>query len=245
MGIICGPAMSGEVFIHADNPLLVQAPELRCSHLSDKLRVRTEGTIFHHLIIRICEHIRIRRRIHVKSKIAQVGSDRASDLIRFLSISSASHITHVSDLLHTECRIASNARHLSAFFIHRQKYRESRPLFCILLRIGKHRPCLIRILQILRKINQTAHRILVYRILCTCPCLDNCPYTCQCLRRDHKELAHLFFKCHRLQNFPGFNLHTAVFPSGCLIRLLFLSFARIISLICLFTALNRLSGSIL
>ena len=200
MGVCRGSSMSGEVFVHADNPLVIQPFQLCRRHPGYQLRIRAERTVFHHLICRIGQHVRIRRRVHIKAQIFQIGSDDAAGLICLLRIAAGAYFTHIADLRHAEGRIASHSCYLSAFFVHGQENGKSAPGRCVLLGVFKHGPGLIRIFQILSKINQTSHRMFFQSLSGTVSGLNHCPHSGQGFGSNHKELVYFLFQRHRLQH---------------------------------------------
>ena len=205
MGIRRSPSMSGEMFVHADNSLIIQPFQFCRRHPGYQIRLRTEGPVLYHFICRIGQHIRIRRRIHIKAQVFQIGANGTSGLICLLRIAASAHVAHISDLRHAKCRIASHSCHLSAFFIHGQEDGESAPGRRILLRVFKHGSGLVRIFQILGKTNQTSHRMFLQGLPGAVPGLDHRSHPGQRLRSNHKKLVYLFFQSHCLQH--TVNLH--------------------------------------
>ena len=137
-------SMSGKMLPHAEDPLLLE-PFGHCQrHICRQLRIAAKGTLFHHRILRIAEHIGIRSKIHRKAQLRQISSDDPAHFPGPLYAAGRAHLGHILDHRHIKASASADPGHAAPFFIHRQKRRDPQPFHAHGLGIRQKRLGLLR-----------------------------------------------------------------------------------------------------
>ena len=193
MSICCCIAMPRKMFIGNQNLFRCQ-PTAHCiCHILNRLRIRSERAVTDHLIVRIGQDIRYRRKVRIKPKIVQILSDAFSHLICLFCISLTSNYTHVIINRQIKSCFSCKPCNLSAFLIHTQEHRKIQTIHTVLLNILQHCFCLLRRNQIGFEINDSTNRSVIDRLSGRLPsCRDTTDISNQLFRKHHKQLSHFF-----------------------------------------------------